>query len=207
MKKKIGILGGAFNPPHYGHLILADKVLKKLRLDKFFLIPSGFPPLEKRGLAPAKDRLEMTKLMAKKYPNFSVLDYEVKKAKKRKKSYTIETIKYLKKKFKNSEIFWIIGEDSFREIIEGKWKGGLEILDKAKFVVITRPYHHFNLKKINPKFKNAANLALKKVILIKLNIPISATEIRKKIKKGESVNKILPKKVLKYIEEKGLYMA
>jgi len=80
-------------------------------------------------------------------------------------------------------------------------------LDKAKFVVITRPYHHFNLKKINPKFKNAANLALKKVILIKLNIPISATEIRKKIKKGESVNKILPKKVLKYIEEKGLYMA
>lgn len=204
--RRIGILGGAFNPPHKGHLILAKKVLKKLNLDKIIFIPAGIPPLKKGDLAPAKARLEMTKLLIEKEKKFSLLDYEIKKAKKGKKAYTIETIEYLKRKFKNCEIFWIIGEDSFREIIEGKWKGGLGILDKVKFVVATRPHHKFVLKGIKKKFKKRLEKALKKIIKIKMDLPISATEIRRKIKKGGKVNQYLTKKVLNYIKQKKLYI-
>jgi nicotinate-nucleotide adenylyltransferase len=112
----------------------------------------------------------------------------------------------LKRKFKNCQIFWIIGEDSLREIIEEKWKGGLKVLDLANFVVFTRPNHKFRLKKLPKKFEKNKEITLKKIILIKKKIPISATKIREKIKKGENVEKFLPKKVLDYIKEKKLYV-
>jgi nicotinate-nucleotide adenylyltransferase len=200
--KKIGILGGAFNPPHFGHLKIAETALKKLNLDKIIFIPAGIPPLKNSGLAPARDRLKMTSLSIEGNKNFKVSDYEIKK---KKRAYTIETISYLKRKFKNCQIFWIIGEDSLREIIEEKWKGGLKVLDLANFVVFTRPNHRFRLKKLPKKFEKNKKIALKKVILIKKKIPISATKIREKIKRGQSVEKFLPKKVLDYIKEKKLY--
>ena len=201
--KKIGILGGAFNPPHLGHLKIAETAFKKLNLDKIIFIPSGIPPLKKSGLVPAKDRLKMTSLLIERKPRFEVLDYEVKK---RGKSYTSDTIKYLKRKYKNSKIFWIIGEDSLREISEEKWKGKLKILELAKFVAFTRPNHEFILKCLPKKFEKNKEIALKKVILMKKEIPVSATKIREKIRKGQSVEKFLPKKIVKYIKEKKLYV-
>lgn len=203
--KKIGILGGAFNPPHKGHLILANKVLKKLNLDRIIFIPAGIPALKKRDLAGAKARYEMTKLLIEGKPKFSILDYEMKKAKRGKKAYTIETIEYLKRKFKKAKIFWIIGEDSLREIIEEKWKGKLKVLDEAKFVVATRPHHKFILKELPKKFEENKKEALKKIIKIRFSLPISATEIREKIKKGENVKSYLPKRVLDYIKKEKLY--
>jgi nicotinate-nucleotide adenylyltransferase len=200
--KKIGILGGAFNPPHFGHLKIAKIALKKLNLDKIIFIPAGFPSLKKINLASPKDRLRMAEFLIRKNPNFEVSDYEVKK---KGKSYTIETIKYLKKKYKGAKIFWIIGEDSLREIIEGKWRGGSKVLDLANFVVFTRPNHKFILKKLPKKFEKNKEIVLKKIILIKKKIPISATEIREKIKKGQNIEKFLPKKVSDYIKEKKLY--
>jgi nicotinate-nucleotide adenylyltransferase len=201
--KKIGVLGGAFNPPHFGHLKIAKFAQKKLKLDKLIFIPAGVPPLKKSDLAPAKDRLKMTSLLIEGNKNFEVSDYEIKK---KKRAYTIETISYLKRKFKNCQIFWIIGEDSLREIIEEKWKGKLKVLDLANFVVFTRPNHKFRLKKLPKKFEKNKEIVLKKVILIKKRIPISATKIREKIKKGGNVKKFLPKKVLDYIKEKKLYV-
>ncbi len=201
-KIKIGVLGGAFNPPHFGHLKIAQIAKEKLKLDEIIFIPYGKPPLKKIGLAKAEDRLKMVSLLIEGVGGFKVSDYEVKK---KGKSYTIETIKYLKKKYKNSEIYWIIGEDSLREIIEGKWKGKLKVLDLANFVVFLRPNSQFNLKTLPKELEKKKRNVLKKVILIKRKIPISASEIREKIKKGEKVDKFLPKKVLRYIEKRRLY--
>jgi nicotinic acid mononucleotide adenylyltransferase len=78
-------------------------------------------------------------------------------------------------------------------------------LDLANFVVFSRPNHKFRLKKLPKKFEKNKEIVLKKVILIKKKIPISATKIREKIKKGRNVEKFLPKKVLDYIKEKKLY--
>jgi len=201
--KKIGVLGGAFNPPHRGHLILAKTALKKLRLDKIIFIPYGIPALKKFVLVPAKERLKMASLLVGKNPKFEVSDYEVKK---KKISYTIDTVGYLKKKYTNSKIYWIIGEDSLREIIEEKWRGGLRVLDLAKFIVFSRPNQKFTLKKIKRKFTKNKKLALKKVIFVRKKVPISATNIRKKLKKGQNIEKLLPKKVLEYIKVKKLYV-
>ncbi|MBU4481761.1 nicotinate-nucleotide adenylyltransferase [Patescibacteria group bacterium] len=199
---KIGILGGAFNPPHKGHLLIAEKVLKKFNLNKIFFIPAGVPALKKKELAPAKDRLEMTKLLIKGKPNFSVLDYEIRK---KKKAYTLETVGYLKNKLKGAKIFWLIGEDSFREIVEGKWEKSRGLLDLAQFIIITRTHHPYNLKTLPKKFKKKLEAALKKVVFLKLTLPVSATKIREKIKREEDVKDYLTKEVLGYIKRKRLY--
>lgn len=202
MLRKIGILGGAFNPPHFGHLILAKKAKKKLKLDKVFFIPYNLPPLKKENLAKAKERYEMTKMLIEKEKDFEILDYEIKKEKP---AFTIETISYLKKKFKKAQFFWIIGEDSLKEIIEGKWKGGMKVLDLAKFVVFSR-IKKPSLKEI-PKFlEKRKKEALSKVIFFKAKIPISSFEIREKLKKKENISQFLPKKILNYIKEKKLYV-
>lgn len=202
MEKKIGILGGAFNPPHKGHLTLAKRALEKFNLDKIIFVPAGIPPLKKKGLAPAKERLEMVKILVKGKRKFTFSDYEIKKAKI---SYTIESLNYFKRKFPQAKIFWIIGEDCLKEIIEGKWKGGLRILDLAKFVVASRPGYKIKLNDLPPKLKERAKKALLKVERIKLKVPISGTEIRKRIKKGKDVTPLLPKGVLDYIKKKNLY--
>ncbi|MBZ9569603.1 nicotinate-nucleotide adenylyltransferase [Patescibacteria group bacterium] len=199
---KIGILGGAFNPPHFGHLILAETAFKKLNLEKIIFLPSGLPPLKKEKIPSARDRFLMTKLLIKRKSCFEISDYEVKK---KRKCFTIETLKFFRKKLKNCQIFWLIGEDSLREIIEGKWKGGLRVLDLAQFVVFTRSWHQFNLKKLPKKFKEKSKKTLKKIIKINLNIAISATKIRERIKNGKNLTSLVPKKVLKYIKEKKLY--
>lgn len=199
---KIGVLGGAFNPPHKGHLLIAKKILRKLNLDKVFFMPTGIPALKKKDLALAKDRLAMTNLLIKKFPNFSVLDYEIRK---KGKAYTSETLKYLKNKFKGAKIFWVIGEDSFRELIEGKWEKSSGILALARFIVVSRPHHPYRLKTLPKKFKKDLEVALKKVVFLKLSLPISASELRKKLKKREKVKKYLTKDVFNYIKRKKLY--
>ncbi len=199
---KIGILGGTFNPPHFGHSILAKTAFKRLNLEKIIFLPSGIPALKKEKLVLAKDRFLMTKFLIEGSPHFKLSDYEIKK---KKKCFTIETLKFFRKKLKNCQIFWLIGGDSLREIIEGKWKGDLKVLDLAQFVVFTRPHYQFNLKKLPKNFKERAKKVFKKVIKINLDIPISATEIRERIKKRKNITSLVPKKVLNYIKEKKLY--
>lgn len=198
--RRIAAFGGAFNPPHWAHLIIAKKIKQKLAPSKLIIIPYGTPALKpKERLAQACDRLVMTRLA------FWPLGYEVSaiELKRKGKSYTINTIRQLKRKYPKAELYWIIGEDSLLEIIQGKWKGGMGILDKAKFVVVTRP--GFSLKKLPKKFKNKAKEASKKVKIIKLKIPISSTEIRKRIKQGKNISGLVPKKVLAYIKKRKLY--
>ena len=205
--KKIGILGGAFNPPHLAHLILAKRALKIAGLKKIIFMPCGLPALKKANLAPDKDRLVMIKILTKNNLLFEVSDYEIKKEKRGKKSYTFETIKYLKRKYPGYRIYWILGEDSFREMIEGKWKyNGLKMLKEAQFLVASRRTHPFSLKFLPKEFKERSEKFLKKVIKLNINIPVSATRIREEIKKGKKRNKFLPVEIFNYIKKNKLYL-
>jgi len=193
---KIGVLGGTFNPPHFAHLKIAKKAIKDFGFKKILLMVVGKPALKTKDLASIKDRLAMTKILAKYDPRFEVSEIEIARVKKGKKSYTIETIKELKKKYPKYEFYWLIGEDSLKEILEGKWKGGINLLNQAKFVVVTRPGY---------KIGKLPKEIFKKIKIIKLKIPISSTEIREKIKKGEDIKKMVPVEILNYIKEKKLY--
>lgn len=192
------IFGGSFNPPHQGHFIIIKKVLKETGLKKIILMPSAIQPLKSNyDMAPIKNRLAMVRILAKLDPRIEVSDMEVRRTHLGKKSYTIETIKEIKKKYPQTEIYWVIGQDSLKEILDGKWKGGLKIFDKVNFIVTTRDSLSF-------KFKIPKNI-LAKIKIIKMKCPVSSTIIRKLLRQGKSVSKLLPKEILKYIKNKKLY--
>ena len=194
---KIGILGGTFNPPHLAHLAIARKALDVLNLDKVIFMLSALPPLKKADVS-AEKRMEMLKIMARSWPEFEVSDLEAKRARYGKKSYTIDTIYELKKIYPRAEIYWIIGEDSYQELLEGKWKESEKVLKMINLVVFERPGYKIN------KFIRKRTLR-KTHMFIKLGLAISSTEIRDRIKKGLKVDKYLPKEVLDYIIKNRLY--
>ena len=187
---KIGILGGTFNPIHNGHLILADEVRQKLKLDKIFFIPVNIPAhKEEKDLLPANERLKMVRLALKNNPYFEALDIEIRREGR---SYTIDTLRQLHKEYPQADKFvFIVGSDSLNYL--NNWKDIAEVMKLAKFVAAARP--GYPLKNIP---KNILPLAIE-------SIDVSGFRLRQRLKAGESVRYYLPEGVRKYIEKKGLY--
>ncbi len=131
---KLGILGGTFNPIHYGHLRAAEEVRSILSLDKVLFIPSGRPPFRKAGLIRAHHRYEMTKTAIKDNPFFGISDVEIES---RTISYSVETIKKLAVQYTGADFFFIIGVDAFKDL--PKWKQPKTLLRLSNLVVISRP--------------------------------------------------------------------
>ena len=187
---KIGVLGGTFNPVHNGHLVLAEEVCKKLRLDKIILIPTNLPPHKKNiNLADTADRYQMLLIATEGRDLFEVSDIEIKKGGK---SYTAETLKELRANYGDSaQIYFIVGSDSLGEL--PAWKNLDEVLRLAKFTVVNRP-----------GFEMAGLPAETETVEIP-SIDVSSTEIRRRVKEGVSIDGLVPKSVKEYIEEKRLY--
>ncbi len=202
LKHKIGIIGGTFDPIHYGHLFIAETALDKLNLDKIIFIPAGIPPHKNQSLiTDSFKRVDMVKLATKKNSNFEVSTIEVNK---QKTSYTIDTIKELKKYYNNKvDIFFITGDDAFINI--ETWKKYDELLNSTNFIVMTRSIN--NSKLLNEKielYKTKYNANVTKVEIPILEI--SSTDVRERIKKNNSIKYLLPEEVEKYILENKLYM-
>lgn len=216
---KLGILGGAFNPIHNGHLKAAEEIQKIFLFDKLLIIPSSKPPFRKQGLISAKHRYEMIKIAVKDKPAFCVSDIEIKS---KRPSYSVETIKKLSHKYKNAELFFIIGIDAFLDF--PKWKDPFRIMELANLVIISRPGFSF-LNLLSSPYLTAVNkktlreLAKGKRTLISINLSgfmkaylcrisgldISASDIRSRIKAGKSVKYLLPDSVESYIISHKLY--
>jgi nicotinate-nucleotide adenylyltransferase len=119
---KIGIYGGTFNPIHYGHLRTAEDVLEILSLDKMLFIPSGETPFDKPDLEKAGHRYKMVKAAIEGNSHFGLSNIEIKA---RGKSYTVDTIRNLRDKYRDSELFFILGIDAFLDL--PGWKQGLYV--------------------------------------------------------------------------------
>ena len=171
--KRIGILGGTFNPVHNGHLYIAEQAIKKFRLDRLIFVPVYMPPHKKISDRIAiKDRLNMLRLAARKNKKFSISNYEIKQ---KGKSYSIKTARFFRRKYgSKTEFFFIIGRDSLRGL--KKWKDIKELRKIVKFACF-------------PRTKG----------------DISSTEIRRRLKKGDPIDNLVPREVSKYIEENKLY--
>lgn len=188
-KKRIGILGGTFNPPHLGHLILAQEALKKLKLDKIIFIPASIPPHKEIEDNKAHLRYKMISLASRGNPRFKVSKIELER---KTISYSVDTLRILKNKYgKNTEIFFIAGSDSLNEL--ESWKNIGEVLKLANFVIAIRP--GFPIRKLKRRVK---------FIEIPL-LDISSSMIRKRIKASKSIRYLVPEKVRKFITRHRLY--
>lgn len=197
---KVGILGGTFNPIHHGHLIIAEHIRLEEKLDKIIFIPTGLPPHKDRHqVLQGETRAEMVALAIESNPHFHLSRLEIEK---KKTSYTLDTVKLLKKENPQDDFYLIIGGDSLMDL--KSWKGHGELISSVDIVVgdrynacgetIMEEINRLNLE-MGGRIKN-----IKSPI-----IEISSTEIRKKILRGESIKYLLPEKVENFILKRGLY--
>ncbi len=191
---KIAILGGSFDPPHLGHLILADTVLKELNYDKVIFIPSKIPPHKNiSGEVSNEDRLNMVKLSIEEDERFLFDDYELKSEGI---SYSIKTLNHIYKNYNiDGKIALIIGGDLIKDF--HKWKEPEKLSNLANIVAVNRGYNR-NLCKENIEKYNIK-------IIIAPRIDISSTLIRERIKKNKAFKYFLKDKVYNYIISNKLY--
>ncbi|WP_423189684.1 nicotinate-nucleotide adenylyltransferase [Alkalibacterium sp. f15] len=187
-RRKVGILGGTFNPPHLGHLIIAEQVKNQLGLEKVMFLPSANPPHKKeKKTIDAKHRIAMIHESIKDNEGFSIEEIEIRRGGK---SYTYDTIVQLKEMNPDIEFYFIIGADMVEDL--KNWYKIDGLLQIVQFVAVNRPYH--SLDTSYP------------VIAVDVpNIDISSSLIRQKVMDDCSIKYLVPTKVEKYIESEGLY--
>lgn len=211
---RLGILGGTFDPIHFGHLRIAEEICEEMDLEKVLLIPGGLPPHKyEKSITPFHDRLAMTRIAAQDSSLLEVLDLE---GRRNGPSYSIETLREIHRLYKdNVDIFFIIGMDAFLEI--NTWKEYKNLFKESNFVVLKRP--GFSFEELEPfiismevGFKRmsdsntfatpSGNLLIYKEATL---MDISSTRIREMVAAGRSIRFLLPEAVRVYIIEKSLY--
>jgi nicotinate-nucleotide adenylyltransferase len=216
---RIGIYGGTFNPIHYGHLRTAEEISEILSLDRVIFMPSGITPFDKPDLAKASHRYKMVKTAIEGNPRFRISSIEVKT---RGRSYTVDTLKKLRKKYRRSELFFIIGVDAFLDL--PAWKAPDRIVMDANMIIISRPGSSFYGLLSSPYTKGIPGKVLKALdkgaiekfefdisnkrkgyLCNVTGLDISASNIRELIMSGKDVNYLLPDSVKSYIISNNLY--
>ncbi|MGL5353083.1 MAG: nicotinate-nucleotide adenylyltransferase [Clostridium sp.] len=196
--KKIGIIGGTFNPIHLAHLYIACESKDQLNLDKVIFIPAGSPPhKDNRGVLRASLRYSMVEKAIESYDGFEISDYEIQKSGY---SYTYETLEQFKTD--DCKLFFITGADCLMDI--EKWSNPQRIFDLCRLVVFTRSgYDNIKLKKQKVYIEKKYNTNIEFLDIIDLEI--SSTMIRERIKNNKRVDFFLSKEVLDFIISKNLY--
>ncbi|MBP3330600.1 MAG: nicotinate (nicotinamide) nucleotide adenylyltransferase [Clostridia bacterium] len=191
---RIGLFGGTFNPVHSGHVNLVKNFKEKLSLDKVLVIPTAQPPhKEAKELVSSEDRINMCRLAFGELAEIS--DIEISRGGK---SYTVETLRELKKIYKDDEFYFLVGSDmllSFK-----RWYRWEEILTMCTLCATDRNNEQSCKEADKDFFEKIIFCDFEKTV-------VSSSEVREKLEKGESVLSLLPSEVYDYIKEKGLYNA
>ncbi len=218
MSLKLGILGGTFNPVHYGHLAAAEEVSNRLGLERVLFVPSFIPPHKEEEDFPSfVHRMDMVRLAIAGNPMFELSDIEIIRGGR---SYTIDTIEALRHTRQEAELYFITGLDSFLEI--QTWNRWEKLLTLCGFVVLSRPGYRFqDLSRINfmksaekelaaldRGFSTRAVVRSGEFAVFLEMIPlydISSTDIRRRIRENRSIKYLLPDAVETYIIKNKLY--
>ncbi|QQK75795.1 nicotinate-nucleotide adenylyltransferase [Salicibibacter cibarius] len=190
MGRKIGLLGGTFDPPHLAHLMIAQESMDACKLNEVWFIPTSIPPhKQNEDMANADDRVEMTRLAINDRAPFRLCTIELDREGP---SYTLDTMKILKQKYANDEFYFIIGSDMAASL--HTWNGIEELNKLVTFIVTTRPDYAVD----SPFEKD----------FIKVNVPemeLSSSDVRERVKKQISIRYLVPEAVRTYVEENRLY--
>ncbi len=198
--KKVGILGGTFNPVHMAHLIIAEIAQEEAGLDEVLFVPTGCSYLKDASdILPAKDRIRMTGLAIEDNPNFALSTIETDREGN---SYTCDTLRELKERYPDNEYYLIVGADNLFTMEE--WKDHETVFQNAKILAAVRgskKYGDMEEKTAELKEKYNADIRLLHV----RHVDISSSMIREKIAEGRSIRYMLPEKVREYIIRNHLY--
>ncbi len=198
---RIGIMGGTFDPVHYGHLVAAEVARAELDLDKVIFIPAGRPPHKQQQIITGSEhRYLMTVLATSSNPNFEVSRIEVDKDEL---AYTIDTVKDMRRTYgEDATIYFITGADAVLELLT--WYKIQELLTLCRFIAVTRP--GFDKRDLEQKIGEIASKYNGEIICIEVPLlAISSTDIRERSRSGKPIKYLLPEAVEEYIEKNGLY--
>jgi GTP-binding protein len=199
--KRLGVLGGTFDPPHLGHIMIAEEVKQSLDLTEVLMIPAGQPQSKRFDIvSPARQRLEMLQLAVDEIPGLKVSTIEMER---KGPTFTVDMLLELKNEYgRDHEIYFILGWDSLEQL--PTWHEPSRIINLCYLVAIPRP----GVKK--PSLRSLENvlpgITEKVIFMDSPKIDISATEIREKVVKGESIEHLVPEPVAKYIKKNKLYL-
>lgn len=199
-KKRVGIMGGTFNPIHIGHLLLAENARENFELDEVLFIPNGCSYMkDSREVAGKELRLEMTKLAIEDNPFFVLSTIE---AEREGNSYTYETLELLTGQQPDTEFFFLLGADSLFAM--EAWKHPEIIFQKCTVLAAVRDdKDNSDLEEKIAELKAKYNAAIYQISL--KEICISSTDIRNRIKKNKSIRYMVPEPVISYIRKNHLY--
>ncbi len=185
---RIGIFGGSFDPPHIGHLIIAELARTTMRLDKVIFLPANRPPHKlNRIVTGGKHRFAMTSLAVRGNPAFTVSDFEVRK---KGISYTVGTAEETQRRYPRAKLYLIVGADNYKGF--HNWRKPQDILAMTELLVY-------------PREKKTTRRASRVHILDAPLISISSSQIRRRVKAGLSIRYLVPDLVHRYIHLHRLY--
>ncbi|WP_347488049.1 nicotinate-nucleotide adenylyltransferase [Desulfoscipio sp. XC116] len=201
-KRRIGLMGGTFDPIHHGHLVAAEEARCQFGMEKVIFIPTGKPPHKTgRDISPPEHRLEMTEKAVSSNPYFTISDLEIQREGL---SYTIDTVRAMKELYAGWEMFFITGSDAVLEILA--WKNVDGLLKECFFVAATRP--GFQLGSVSHKLGHLPEGSLAKIKTIEVPaLAISSTDIRNRVRQGRPIKYLLPEAVEKFIYQNNLYQS
>jgi nicotinate-nucleotide adenylyltransferase len=195
-------MGGTFDPIHYGHLVAAEMARSKFNLSKVLFIPSGTPPHKGRNdISDAGLRFEMIERAIQDNPAFDISALELER---KGPSYTVDTLRVLRRTWSEHELYFITGTDALREIFS--WREVEEILRMTEFIGAARPgfdASDFLLKVLQEHPETQGKIHYLEVPAL----AISSTDIRARVKDGQPIRYLLPEPVRLFIQQHGLYLS
>ena len=200
-KKRVGIMGGTFDPIHIGHLVIAELVRDEFSLDKVVFIPAAEPPHKlNQKVTRAEHRYVMTEMAIASNPHFEISDIEMRRTGP---SYTINTMTELVKDFgDDNDFYFIVGADSILDL--PNWDRVDDLLNLCHFVGTSRPGCIVDMEKMKAEL---GEIAGEKIHIIETpELEISSTDIRRRLSKGTSIKYIVPAEVEEYIYKNKLYI-
>ncbi|GHF69437.1 putative nicotinate-nucleotide adenylyltransferase [Streptomyces griseosporeus] len=191
-KRRLGVMGGTFDPIHHGHLVAASEVAAQFHLDEVVFVPTGEPwQKSHRTVSPAEDRYLMTVIATAENPQFSVSRIDIDRGGP---TYTVDTLRDLRALNPDTDLFFITGADALGQILT--WRDTEELFSLAHFIGVTRPGHHLD----DPGLPEGG------VSLVEVPaLAISSTDCRARVAKGDPIWYLVPDGVVRYIDKRELY--
>ncbi|WP_043649101.1 nicotinate-nucleotide adenylyltransferase [Nocardia thailandica] len=200
-RRKLGVMGGTFDPVHHGHLVAASEVAHRFDLDEVVFVPTGKPwQKANKQVSAAEDRYLMTVIATASNPRFSVSRADIDRDKV---TYTVDTLREMQAAHPDAELYFITGADALANILT--WQDWAELFDLAKFVGVSRPGYELNTDHLEEHLRDFPDDAVTMIEIPAL--AISSSECRRRAAQGRPVWYLVPDGVVQYISKRHLYEA